>query len=93
MEVRRCTEDSGPPQPLSLQGIQDRHEGVRPHTPALSARLPDDRVKHPPSDALGAILDDWEAQHGALTPDELARAEDELKPLPSEPCQEKPSSL
>jgi hypothetical protein len=30
------------------------------------------------SDALGAFLDDWEAKHGELTPDELARATNEL---------------
>jgi hypothetical protein len=34
------------------------------------------------AEALGAFLDDWEAQHGALTPEELARAGDEMRPLP-----------
>jgi hypothetical protein len=33
-------------------------------------------------DTLGAFLDDWEAQHGHLTPEELARAHDEMKLLP-----------
>jgi hypothetical protein len=32
-------------------------------------------------DTLGSFLDDWEAQHGALTPEELARARDEMRPL------------
>jgi hypothetical protein len=31
---------------------------------------------------LGSFLDDWEAQHGALTQEELARARDEMRPLP-----------
>jgi hypothetical protein len=35
-------------------------------------------------DTLGSFLDDWEAQHGALTPEELARACDEMTPLPLE---------
>jgi hypothetical protein len=41
-------------------------------------------MKHPPSQTLGSFLDDWEAQHGALTPEELARARDEMRPLPLE---------
>jgi hypothetical protein len=43
-------------------------------------------------DTLGAFLDDWEAQHGHLTPEELARAHDEMKLLPLEagtlPCKQ-----
>jgi hypothetical protein len=35
--------------------------------------------KRSPSKALGAFLADWEAQHGPLTPEELARARAELK--------------
>jgi hypothetical protein len=34
------------------------------------------------SDVLGAFLDDWEAKHGELTPDELARATNELTLTP-----------
>jgi hypothetical protein len=30
------------------------------------------------SDALGSFLDDWEAKHGDLTPEELARATKDL---------------
>ena len=30
------------------------------------------------ADALREFLDDWEAEHGAVTPEELARAEVEL---------------
>jgi predicted transcriptional regulator len=30
------------------------------------------------SDALGAYLDDWEAKHGEFTPEELARAKEDL---------------
>ena len=36
----------------------------------------------PPSDTLGAFLDDWEAQHGPLTPGELATAADVLADAP-----------
>jgi hypothetical protein len=31
------------------------------------------------AEALTRFLDDWETEHGALTPDELARAERELR--------------
>lgn len=34
------------------------------------------------SDALGSFLDDWEAKHGELTPEELSRATRELTPPP-----------
>jgi len=50
-------------------------------------QLRDDRrtAGLPPSkrSALGSFLDDWEAAHGALTLEELARARDEIQPLPS----------
>jgi hypothetical protein len=44
-------------------------------TPAVAAKAASAKLR---SDALGAFLDDWEAKHGELTPDELARATSEL---------------
>ena len=37
------------------------------------------------ADALREFLDEWEAEYGAFTPDELARAEAELGLPPGEP--------
>jgi hypothetical protein len=39
---------------------------------------PEEPAAKPRSEALGAFIDDWEAKHGELTPDELARATNEL---------------
>ena len=39
-----------------------------------------DAARRPPADAgLGALLDDWEAEHGSFTPAELAEARARLK--------------
>jgi hypothetical protein len=37
------------------------------------------------AEALAAFLDEWEREHGALTPDELARAEQDLRKRPWDP--------
>ena len=39
------------------------------------------------SNALGSFLDDWEAKHGELTPEDLVRATKELtRPLKKHPA-------
>jgi hypothetical protein len=44
----------------------------------LSRWLADAATARLRADALAEFLDGWEAEHGELTPDELARAADEL---------------
>ncbi len=44
----------------------------------LSRWLADAATARLRAEALGEFLDEWEAEHGKLTPDELARAAEEL---------------
>ena len=44
----------------------------------LSSWLADAAARKLRADALREFLDEWEAEHGAPTPEELARAEAEL---------------
>lgn len=44
----------------------------------LSAWLADAAARKLRADALRKFLDEWEAEHGAPTPEELARAETEF---------------
>ena len=46
----------------------------------------DERTARLRADALRELLDTWETAHGALTPDELARAEAELGLRAGEPA-------
>ena len=51
----------------------------------LSSWLAEAAARKIRADALREFLDEWEAEHGAFTPDELARAEAELGLRPGEP--------
>ena len=51
----------------------------------LSSWLAEAAARKLRADALREFLDEWEAEHGAFTPDELERAEAELGLRPGEP--------
>jgi hypothetical protein len=53
-------------------------EAARKARAPLSAWLAQAAAAKLRSDALGSFLDDWEAKHGDLTPEELARATEDL---------------
>jgi hypothetical protein len=79
-----ATVESVSPEPQTRSAV--RFGGVSSERLKVSADFHDPlteaTVAKPRSDALGSFLDDWEAKHGDLTPEELARAKKDLTPPP-----------